>query len=447
MERLQLTPKQNEFIRKANHRYNFKVGAVRSGKSFGDMAYVIPSRIRERAGNDGLNFIIGVSTQTIERNVLQPMREIYTDALIGNIHANTNIATICGEPVYCIGAEKASQVSKIQGASIKYAYGDEIAKWSKEVFEMLKSRLDKEYSCMDGSLNPDSPTHWLKKFIDDPEIDIYTQHYTLFDNPFLPKKFVENLCKEYEGTVYYKRYIDGLWAQAEGLIFPHYEDAIGDCPYILSVDTFNDMSDFCLSIDYGTLNAFAALLWVKVGSVWWAWRGYYYSGRDTGIQKTDSEYADAICKLVEPLFQVQKQKASVEYGFIPDKITAIIDPSAASFITELQKRQIFRTLHADNNVEDGLRNTNTAIQHDIIKIDRKLKEWKDEAAGYVWKKIKGTEEYEEVPQKVNDHYMDATRYFVRTKKLGRIKLVDDGQYEKLLYSEGNMGADALLGYF
>lgn len=43
--------------------------------------------------------------------------------------------------------------------------------------------------------------------------------------------------------------------------------------------------------------------------------------------------------------------------------------------------------------------------------------------------------------------MDATRYFVRTKKLGRIKLVDDGQYEKLLYSEGNMGANALLGYF
>lgn len=444
---LRLTPKQNEFIRVANHRYNFKVGAVRSGKSFGDMAYVIPSRIRERAGLQGLNFIIGVSTQTIERNVLQPMREIYTDALIGNIHSNTNIATICGEPVYCIGAEKASQVSKIQGASIKYAYGDEVAKWAKDVFEMLKSRLDKDYSCMDGSLNPESPNHWLKKFIDDPEIDIYTQHYTIFDNPFLPKKFVENLCKEYEGTVYYNRYIDGLWAQAEGLIFPHYLDALGDCPYILSLDTFNTMDDFCLSIDYGTLNAFAAILWVKVGSTWWGWRGYYYSGRETGEQKTDSQYADEMCQLVEPLFKIQQEKAKITYGLIPDKITTIIDPSAASFITEMNKRKIFRTLHADNAVDDGIRNTNTAIRHDIIKIDRKLKEWENEAAGYVWDKIKGTDEYKEVPVKVNDHYMDATRYFVRTKKLGRIKLEGDGQYEKMLYSQGSMGANALLGYF
>ena len=435
-----LSPKQNEFIVKANKRYNLKVGAVRSGKSFGDMAYVIPSRIRERTGRQGLNFIIGVSTQTVERNVLQPMREIYTEALVGNINSNSNIAVVFGEPVYCIGAEKASQVAKIQGSSIKYAYGDEVAKWNKEVFEMLKSRLDKDYSCFDGSFNPESPTHWLKKFIDDPDIDSYVQKYTIFDNPFLPKKFVENLCKEYEGTVYYPRYIEGEWAQAEGLIFPNYLQALGDCPYILSEETFTGMEDFCLSIDYGTLNAFAALLWVKVGPTWWAWRGYYYSGRDTGKQLTDSEYADEICKLVEPLFQYQKIK--LDKGLLQaDKIETIIDPSAASFITELKRRHLFRTRHADNNVEDGLRNTNTAIKHDIIKVDRNLKEWSDEAGGYVWDMDK------EVPVKVNDHYMDATRYFVRTKKLGRIKLIDDGQYDRLMYSEGNMGMSSMLGYF
>lgn len=445
MAGITLSQKQNEFIVNATKRYNFKVGAVRSGKSYVDTAFVIPERIRERHGLEGLNFIIGVSTQTVERNVLQPMREIYTDALIGNIHSNSNIAKVCGEPVYCIGAEKASQVSKIQGSSIKYCYGDEIAKWSKEVFEMLKSRLDKDYSCMDGALNPESPTHWLKKFIDDEEMDSYIQHYTIFDNPFLPKKFVENLCKEYEGTVYYQRYILGLWAQAEGLILPDYEHAIGNCPFVLSLDSFNAMSDFCLSIDYGTLNAFACLLWVKIGGTWWAWRGYYYSGRETGVQKTDSEYADEVCKLVEPIFQIQ-QKALDKYRISEtEKIQAIIDPSAASFITELQKRKIFKVWHADNNVEDGLRNTNTAIKHDLIKINRTIKEWKDEAGGYVWD-AKLAEKDIEAPVKINDHYMDATRYFVRTKGLGRIKMIDDGQYEKLLYSEKNMGA-AMLGYF
>ena len=160
---------------------------------------------------------------SIERNVLQPMREIYTEELIGQIN-NRNMAMICGEEVYCLGAEKVSQVAKIQGASIKYCYGDEIAKWNKEVFQMLKSRLDKPYSCFDGACNPEHPTHWLKEFLDNDELDIYLQRYTIFDNPFLPQEFVEQLCKEYEGTIYYDRLILGLWKRAEGAIYKRFAD-------------------------------------------------------------------------------------------------------------------------------------------------------------------------------------------------------------------------------
>ena len=220
---MQLSRKQNEYIVNATHRWNIKSGAVRSGKSYVDTAFIIPFRIRERAGKPGLNAILGVSKESIERNVLQPMREIYTDKLIGTIN-NRNIARICGEDVYCLGAEKVSQVAKIQGSSIKYCYGDEIAKWNKEVFQMLKSRLDKPYSCFDGACNPEHPTHWLKDFIDSPDLDIYLQTYTIFDNPYLPTEFVEQLCKEYAGTVYYDRLILGLWKRAEGAIYKKFSD-------------------------------------------------------------------------------------------------------------------------------------------------------------------------------------------------------------------------------
>ena len=220
---MQLSKKQNEYIVNATHRWNIKSGAVRSGKSYVDTAFVIPFRIRERAGKPGLNVILGVSKESIERNVLQPMREIYTDKLIGTIN-NRNIARVCGEDVYCLGAEKISQVAKIQGASIKYCYGDEIAKWNKEVFQMLKSRLDKPCSCFDGSCNPENPTHWLKEFLDNEELDIYLQRYTIFDNPFLPEEFVQQLCKEYEGTIYYDRLILGLWKRADGAIYKRFAD-------------------------------------------------------------------------------------------------------------------------------------------------------------------------------------------------------------------------------
>lgn len=217
-----LSDKQNQYIRESTHRWNVKTGAVRSGKSYVDTAYTIPSRIRERSEMPGLSVILGVSRDTIERNVLQPMREIYSSALIGTIN-NRNVANICGEETYCLGAEKISQVAKIQGSSIKYCYGDEIAKWNKEVFEMLKSRLDKSYSCFDGACNPENPTHWLKKFLDS-DIDIYVQKYRIFDNPFLPKEVVENLCREYEGTIYYDRLIEGLWKRAEGAIYRKFAD-------------------------------------------------------------------------------------------------------------------------------------------------------------------------------------------------------------------------------
>lgn len=214
---MELSDKQKEFINNCSHRYNIKTGATRSGKTYLDLLFTIPYRIRQRSGLKGLNVILGVSKGTLERNVLQPMREIYGSDLISEINSQ-NIARLFGEEVYCLGAEKTNQVSKIRGASIKYCYCDELAEYNQDVFELLKSRLDKEYSCLDGALNPESPTHWLKEFLDS-DADIYEQQYTIFDNPFLPKDFVDNLCKEYEGTVYYNRYILGQWANAEGIIF------------------------------------------------------------------------------------------------------------------------------------------------------------------------------------------------------------------------------------
>lgn len=244
---MQLSQKQNEYIINATHRWNIKSGAVRSGKSFVDTAYIVPHRIRERAGKPGLNVIMGVSKESIERNVLQPMREIYTSDLIGNIN-NRNVARVCGEDVYCLGAEKVSQVAKIQGASIKYCYGDEIAKWNKEVFQMLKSRLDKTYSCFDGACNPENPTHWLKEFIDNKELDIYLQKYTIFDNPFLDPEFVKQLCKEYEGTVYYDRLILGLWKRAEGAIYRKFADHPEE---FIKEPAATDLTEIVVGVDFG----------------------------------------------------------------------------------------------------------------------------------------------------------------------------------------------------
>lgn len=402
---MKLSQKQNEYVLSATKRWNLKIGAVRSGKTFVDIVYIIPARLRMLRDKAGLNVFMGVSKETIERNILQPMREIYTDALIGMIN-NRNIAMVCGVPVYCLGAEKVNQVSKIQGMSIKYCYGDEIAKWSQEVFAMLQSRLDKPYSCFDGACNPESPGHWLKAFIDRQDIDAYIQKYTIFDNPFLPKEFVENLCREYQGTVYYGRYINGEWTLAEGLIYPMYQDAIEEAPE-------GPAEQYIISLDYGTQNAFAALLWGKFGGTWYAFREYYYSGRTTGFQKTDEEYAQDMDKWCGDI--------------IPgSSIKVIVDPSAASFIALMRKRNHrYKVIPADNAVDDGIRNTATVMQKGLIKFSPTLANWRKEVQGYVW----DDKTLEDKPVKVNDHLMDSCRYFVQTMRIARVR----NDYSPLMY--------------
>lgn len=380
-----LSQKQLEFARYANHRWNFKGGATRSGKTYLDFKWIIPLRIRERTGKDGLAVILGVTKSTIERNVLEPMRNIYGDKLVGTISSD-NTAWIFGEKCYCLGAEKVSQVSKIRGASIKYCYGDEVADWSEEVFALLKSRLDKEYSCFDGTYNPQYPNHWLKKFLDS-DADIFSQVYTIDDNPFLPPSFVENLKKEYAGTVFYDRYILGKWTLAEGLVYPMFGDSciVQDIP---------DTGDYYISIDYGTHNPFSAGLWcvtkteaVRIGE-------YYYCGREERKEKTPEEYYSEVKRLAGGR----------------DIKCLIVDPSADAFIATVKKHHEFKVRGAVNDVLPGIQTTAEMIASGKVKIHESCEDAIREFGLYRWDEKAESDRV----VKENDHAMDEVRYMVMT---------------------------------
>lgn len=207
---------------KATHRWNVKSGATRSGKTYMDY-FVIPKRIRKCTGR-GLICIIGNTQGTLIRNVIDPMRAIWGDVLVGTPNTSASTIKLFGKKCYLLGADNKASVKRLQGAGIEYAYGDEITTWNEEVFQMLKSRLDKPNSCFDGTCNPANPSHWFKKFIDS-DADVYNQAYCLDDNPFNTKEFSDNLKKELSGTVYYERFISGKWVAAQGIIYQQYATA------------------------------------------------------------------------------------------------------------------------------------------------------------------------------------------------------------------------------
>lgn len=381
-----LSPKQTEFVVNGDRRWNFKGGATRSGKTYLDFKWIIPMRIRERVGKDGLTVILGVTKSTIERNVLEPMRNLYGADLVGAISSD-NTAWIFGEKCYCLGAEKVSQVSKIRGASIKYCYGDEVADWSEDVFALLKSRLDKEYSCFDGTYNPQYPGHWLKKFLDS-DADIFSQTYTIDDNPFLPTTFVENLKREYAGTVFYDRYILGRWTLAEGLVYPMFSTEAS------LTSEKGGPGQYYIAIDYGTQNPTVFGLWrVHKGHAVME-KEFYHSGRETNRQKTDEEYYQELEKFAE--------------GYKIERI--IIDPSAASFSECIRRHGKFAVWNANNSVLDGIRLTGACIKSGRLKFHENCKRTIEEFGLYSWDK----DAPEDKVIKENDHCMDQMRYLTMT---------------------------------
>lgn len=394
---MRLTSKQLEYVRDAHHRWNIAEGAVRSGKSWLATAYTIPDRVTALAGKPGINLLLGVSLGNIERNVLVPMRERFGDSMVSGIKGASNTCQLFGETVYCLGAEKRNQVSKLKGAEVKFCYCDELADISPDVFEMLKSRLSLEYSECHAACNPEGPRHWLRRFMDTPGLDLYDQSYRIEDNPFLPTKYVEELKREYAGTVYYDRFILGKWVLAEGLVYPNFDRAT----MCAELDPATiQKARHVLAIDYGITNPFACLDCVIEGGKAYVVDEYYFDSRREGYRKTDEEHYSSI-----------REWLGNRYVDL-----VVIDPSASSFIETIARHGEWDCAKADNDVLEGIANVSTALNTGCLLVSPRCRNLLEEFGLYRWDEKASTDKV----IKESDHALDCARYLLRT--VGRAEL-------------------------
>lgn len=385
---MSLTRKQKEYLMNCNHRWNVKIGATGSGKSFVDYSVVIPKRLLAAKG-EGLLVLLGNTKGTLERNILDPMREIWTPDLVGNISSD-NTVKLFGKKVYALGADNKKHMARIQGATFEYVYGDEITTWNEEVFQMLKSRLRCKHSHFDGTCNPDSPLHWFKKFLDS-KADIYQQKYVI-DDGVLPADVVANIKTEYAGTVYYDRYVLGNWAIANGLVYPFFANDQGR--YLYTGRTEGLTGTFYVSIDYGTHNPCSMGLWCVGNNRAIRIKESYYDSRKMLKQRTDEEHYTELERLTTGRY--------IQY--------VIVDPSAASFIETIRRHGKFQVLAADNNVLNGIRTTAALMNAGKLLIHESCKDAIKEFQSYCW----DDEAQEDKVVKENDHAMDDIRYFANT---------------------------------
>lgn len=389
------TEKQKVFVRDFKYnklkRINILDGSVRSGKTWISLIIWVAWLVRMPKNKKYL--MVGKTLTTLKRNCLDVLVELFGKQNV-SYSMSTKKAYIFGYSIELEGANDEGAESKIRGMTLQGAYCDEITLLPESFFAMLLSRLSEHDAKLFGSTNPDSPSHWFKvKYLDrESELSLYRITFLIDDNTFLDPEYIKNIKSEYTG-VFFKRFILGLWVIAEGLVYQF--DAEKHC-----TDEIPEYGEYYVSIDYGTMNPFSCGLWCVVGDKAIRIKEYYYSGREQNIQKTDEEYADEVEKLIK--------------GY--DVKQFIVDPSAASFIAELKKRE-YSVIKAKNDVIDGIRVTSRYLTKGNIKIHTSCTDAIKEFGLYSWNDKSSVDEV----IKENDHAMDEIRYFCNTIMKKKVK--------------------------
>ncbi len=388
------SPKQIYSILNSDARINGWVGSVRSGKTWACNARIIKEIKCDTVG-DGM--LLGKSREALQRNVVRPLCSFIGIPAPAD---KTNRMVLWGRVIHLIGAPDERAQASITGSTLAFAGLDEACLAPYGLVKMLQSRLSQPGAKLFFTTNPNSPHHWLKtEFIDNKDIDIKVFNFNLDDNPSLDPEYVKNIKKEYTG-IWYKRYIKGEWALAEGAIYDFFDD---DLHVIENPPT--RAREYIVGVDYGTTNP---CVFVLIGIDYtqfpnmWCEKEYVYDSSKTNRQKADSEYASDLCNFID--------------GY---NVRAIyVDPSAASFKLECRKSGINIIFDAENEVHSGIRFQTQHLQNGSYKICKCCKRTIEEYGNYLWD-LKASINGIERPLKKHDHTKDAERYALYTHLFNR----------------------------
>lgn len=392
-------------------------GAIRSGKTVSmSLSYVMWAMTTFSGQNFGM---CGKTIGSFRRNVLFWLKLMLKSRGYGVVdHRSDNLIVVSKNGIenyfYIFGGKDERSQDLIQGITLAGCFFDEVALMPESFVNQATGRCSVDGSKFWFNCNPDGPYHWFKVNWIDKSVDFLGKkkaeelkkknivlknllyiHFTMDDNLSLSEKVKERYRSMYTG-VFYKRYIRGLWAVAEGIIYDMFSEE-KHVQNILQFFRSLTNSGRYVSVDYGTQNATVFLLWNKgIDGKWYCIREYYYSGREKEEQKTDDQYIEDFKRFLD----------GTEIKAV------IVDPSAASFIAALRKAG-FSVIKAKNDVEDGIRVVGMLLNQGKIVFSESCINTRKEFASYAWDK-KAAERGEDKPIKTMDHAMDAVRYFCYT---------------------------------
>ena len=319
-----------------------------------------------------------------------------------------------GSEIIIAGLDKPEKVLSSEYDTI---YCQEATELELEEWETLLGRLRSNvmpYQQIGADCNPTFPHHWLYKRWQSANLTMFTSSHK--DNP---RYYAKNQAGEWgwtaEGTRYLeklrmltgfrrKRFLEGIWAAAEGLVYDMFDPAVHVLPIAWTPP--KDWPRYH-AIDFGYTNPLVYQFWAKDPD------GRVYLYRE--IYKTQM--------LVEDLAKLIKQEIDVKVEPYPE---AVVGDHDAEDRATFERHSGITVKPADKTKKAGIQDVSKRFDlagdgkpriyfhpNAVQRKDRQLGEsgkptsTLEELNSYVWEPEK------DEPVKENDHGCDAMRYICR----------------------------------
>lgn len=366
-------------------------GAVRSGKT---LAMTVSFLLWSMGSfENGVFALCGKTVGALRRNIVSNLQAWVGDLFTLRENRAENKLTLTApggrqNVYYLFGGQDEASAALIQGITLAGVFLDEVALMPRSFVEQAVARCSVAGSKLWFNCNPESPQHWFYRewILPAEEKNIFHLHFTMADNPSLDASVRQRYETLYTG-LFYRRFVLGQWCSAQGLVYQFEKE-------VHTVSQPPGDGRYFISVDYGTQNPFSAGLWCVAGGKAYRIREYYYSGRETGVLRTDEEHYRALEALA---------------GDLPVE-RVVVDPSAASFIATLRRHGRFSVRKANNAVLPGIRKVTEMLRSGRLLICKDCENCIREFGLYRW----DDDPVRESPVKENDHAMDDVRYFCTT---------------------------------
>jgi PBSX family phage terminase large subunit len=374
----------NDYFILINH------GAKRSGKTIidNDLFLYEVRRAKRFARRDGVSnpqyILAGATLGSIQKNILIELENKYGLSFSFDKY---NRFRLFGVTIVQIAHSTIAGLKAARGFTAYGAYINEASLAHEEVFNEIKSRCSAEHARIIADTNPDQPEHFLMRdYIKKQTPAIKAFHFTLTDNTFLTKRYMDNIRATTPSGVFYDRDIKGLWVSADGVIY----------------------KDFRENVHYISEEELAEVRMVSYfGCIDW---GYEHFGVHIVIGESD----DGKFYIVE---EVAKQYEEIDFWVKEAKrmktqyhIRTFYADSARPEHVVRFRREGLKTLNADKSVIAGIEAVASLYKQErLFIVKSRVKRFRDEIFMYVWNKKTGD------PVKEFDDSMDAIRYGIYTR--------------------------------